>query len=63
MIQYSHNDATKNNSEDDRRYSSTHERRILQKMIQLRSMMKMYDDVPKIPMTYGDSLVSFTVVV
>ena len=24
-------------------------------MIQLRSMMKMYDDVPKLPMTYRDS--------
>ena len=34
----------------------------LKKMVQLRSMMKMYDDVPKLPMTYRDSLVSCTVV-
>ena len=33
----------------------------LQKMIQLRSMMKMYDDVPKIPMTYRDSPIGCTV--
>ena len=32
-------------------------------MIQLRSMMKMYDGVPKIPMIYRDSLVSCTIVV
>ena len=31
-------------------------------MIELRSMMKMYDDVPKIYMTYKDSLVSCIVV-
>ena len=31
-------------------------------MVQLRSMMNMYDDVPKIPMTYRDSLVSCIVV-
>ena len=35
----------------------------LQKMIQLRSMMKMYDDVPKLPMTYRDTSFSCTVVV
>ena len=29
----------------------------------LRSMMKMYDGVPKLPMTYRDSPVSCTVVV
>ena len=34
----------------------------LQKMIQLRSMMKMYDDVPKLPMTYRVSPVSCTIV-
>ena len=32
-------------------------------MIQLRSMMKMHDDVPKIPMKYRDSPVSCTIVV
>ena len=31
-------------------------------MIQLRMMMKMYDDVPKISMTYRDSPVSCTIV-
>ena len=31
-------------------------------MIQLKSMMKMYDDVPKLNMTYRYSLVSCTVV-
>ena len=28
----------------------------------MRSMMNMYDDVPKLPMTYRDSPVSFIVV-
>ena len=32
-------------------------------MIQLRSMMKMYDGVPKIPMTYRDSPVKCIVMV
>ena len=32
-------------------------------MIHLRSMMNMYDDVPKLPMTYRDSTVSCIVVV
>ena len=32
-------------------------------MIQLISIMKMYDDVPKLPMTYRDSLVRCTYVV
>ena len=31
-------------------------------MIQLRLMMKMYDDFPKIPMTYRDSPVICTIV-
>ena len=31
-------------------------------MIQLRLVMKMYDDVPELPMTYRDSPVSCTVV-
>ena len=31
-------------------------------MIQLRLMMNMYDDVPKLPMTYIDSPFSCTVV-
>ena len=62
MIQYSHTNATKDNLEDDRRCLSTYERWRLQKMIQLRSMMKMKDDVPKLPMTYRDSPVSCTVV-
>ena len=31
-------------------------------MIQLRSIMKMYDDVPKLPMKYRDSPISCTVV-
>ena len=35
----------------------------LQKIIQLRSMMKMYNDVLKIPMTYRDSPVNCTVLV
>ena len=69
MIQHSHIDATEDDLEDDRRCSSTYRRWFsihilrLQKMIQLRLMMKMYDDVPKLPMTYRDSPVSCTVVV
>ena len=63
MIYYSHTDATKDNSEYDRRCLSTYGRWILQKMIQLRSMMKMKDDVTKLPMTYRVSPDSCTVVV
>ena len=63
MIQYSHTDAIEDNLEDDRRCLSTQKGRILHKMIQLRLMMKMKDDVPKLPMTYRDSLESCTVVV
>ena len=33
----------------------------LQKIIQMRSMMKINDDVPKLPMTYRDSPISCTV--
>ena len=51
MIQYSHTDAIEDNIEDDRRCPSTYERQRLQKMIQLRLMMKIIDDVPKLPMT------------
>ena len=69
MIKYSHTDDIEDDLEDDRRFSSTHIRRfnthilILQKMIKLISMMKMYDDVPKLPMTLRVSPVSCTIVV
>ena len=36
---------------------------ILQKIIQLRLIMNMYDGVPKLPLTYRDSPVNFIVVV
>ena len=49
--------------EGNRRCPRTYERQILQKMIQLRSMMKMIDNVPKIPMTYRVSPESCTIVV
>ena len=35
----------------------------LQKMIQLREMMNIYDDVSKLPMTYRVSPVSCTIVI
>ena len=68
MIQYPHNDTTEDDLEDDTdsRWFSTYRRwftiyiLILRKMIQLRSMMKMYDDIPKLPMTYRDSPVICT---
>ena len=63
MIQYSHTDAIEDNPEDDRRCLSTYKRRILHKMIPLRSIMKMKDDVPKLPMTYRVSPDNSTVVV
>ena len=63
MIQYSHTNAIEDNPEDDRTCPSTDESQRLQNMIQLRSMMKMYDDVPKLPMTYRVSPDSCTVLV
>ena len=63
MIQYSHTDAIEDNLEDDRRCPRMYERQRLQKMIQLRSMMNMKDDVQKIPMTYRDSPENCTIVV
>ena len=70
MIQYPHTDTTEDDLEDDTdsRWFNTYKKWLsiyilrLRKMIQLRSMMKMYDDVPKIPMTYIDSPLSCTVV-
>ena len=70
MIQYPHTDTTKDDLEDDadNRWFNTYKIWFsiyilrLQKMIQLISMMKMYDDVPKIPMTYRDSPINCTVV-
>ena len=70
MIQYPHTDTTEDDLEDDtnNRWFNTYKRwfsiyilRLL-KMIQLRSMMTMSDDIPKLPMTYRDSPVSCTVV-
>ena len=69
MIQYSHTDAIEDDLENDRRWFSTYRRwliiqiLILEKMTHPRSMMNMYDDVTKLPMTYRDSPVSCTVVV
>ena len=63
MIRYSHTDAIGDHKKDDRRCPSMYERWRLQKMIQMRSMTKMKDDVPKLPMTYRVSLDSCTVVV
>ena len=53
----------------DRRWFSTYKRWFniyklkFQKMIPLRSMMNMYDDVPKLPMTYRDLPIICTIVV
>ena len=67
MIQHSYADAAKDGPEDDKKmieekWFSIHILR-LQKMIQLRSMMKMYDAVPKLPMTYRVSPVNCTIVI
>ena len=68
-IQYSHTNTIEDNLEDDRRCSRKYSKWFsihilrLQKMIWPRSMMKMNDDVPKLRMTYRDSLVRCTDVV
>ena len=70
MIRYPHTDTTEDDLEDDvdSRWFSTYKRwfsiyiLILRKVIQVRSMMKMYDFVPKLPMTCRDSPISCTVV-
>ena len=65
MIQYSHTDVTEDDPvhiEDDSVFTYWGCRR-LSSIIMIRSMMKMYDGVPKIPMTYKDSLVRCTIVV
>ena len=64
MIQYSHTDKiiqkmieyARVPTEDDLVFIYLR----LQKIIQLRAMMKMNDDVPKLPMTYRDSPISCT---
>ena len=69
MIQYSHTDETKDNSEDDRRCSSMYEKwfSIYIPKIAKDDPAEINDedecDVPKLPMTYRDSPVSCTVVV
>ena len=60
MIQHSHADAARDVPEDDKKNI---EERCLQNKIQLRLMMKMYDIVTKIPMTYRVSPVSYIVVI
>ena len=60
MIKHSYADTTRGVLEDDMKKTKE---RWLQKNIQLRSMMKMYDVVPKNPMIYRVSPVSCTVVI
>ena len=60
MIQHSYAPAAKDVPKDGKNMI---EERWLQKNIQLRSMMKMYDVVPKIPMTYRVSPVSCTILI
>ena len=50
------------NPKDDRRCPRMYERQRLQKMIHPILMMKMKDDVPKLPMTYRDSPIRCTLV-
>ena len=60
MIHHSYVDAAKDVPEDDKKMI---EERWLQKKVQLRSMVKMYDVAPKIPVTYWVLPVSCIVVI
>ena len=65
MIQYPHTDVAEDDPvhiEDDSVFTYWGCRRLFNILI-LRSMMKMYDVVPKIPMTYRVSLEICTVVI